>query len=90
MTSRTTGGTTATLSYSVLDELVAWNAGSSSQEWYAYDFAGNRVVRRSTTGKGKSDGYQLESTASRKFSGRGLVIWLANQAEHQILSFAHK
>ncbi|HEY4383050.1 MAG TPA: hypothetical protein VGN34_01060 [Ktedonobacteraceae bacterium] len=46
VTSRTYNGTTATLSYDLLDELVNWNAGSSSQEWYAYDASGNRIVRR--------------------------------------------
>jgi RHS repeat-associated protein len=54
MTSRTTGGITAALSYDLLDHLVTWNAGSTSQEWYAYDTSGNRVARRSTTGSGTS------------------------------------
>jgi RHS repeat-associated protein len=38
----------------VLDHLVAWNAGSTNQEWYAYDASGNRVLLRSTTGSGTS------------------------------------
>ncbi len=48
----TYNGSTATLSYDLLDQLVQWNAGASSQEWYAYDLAGNRTLRRSTTGSG--------------------------------------
>ncbi len=54
LTSRTYNATTATLTYDVLDHLVAWNAGSTNQEWYAYDASGNRVLRRSTTGSGTS------------------------------------
>ena len=54
VTSRTYNSTTATLSYDILDHLTQWNAGSSSQEWYAYDAGGNRVIRRSTTGSGTS------------------------------------
>src|SRR5882724_8478707 len=54
MTSRTTGGITAALSYDLLDHLVTWNAGSTSQEWYAYDASGNRILRRSTTSSGTS------------------------------------
>ena len=52
VTSRTYNGTTATLAYDILDHLTQWNAGSTSQEWYAYDAEGNRVVRRSTTTSG--------------------------------------
>jgi len=54
VTSRNYNGQTATLSYDVLDDLVQWNAGSSSQEWYAYDFGGRRVLKRSTTSSGTS------------------------------------
>ncbi len=52
VTSRTYNGSTATLSYDQLDQLVQWNAGANSQEWYAYDAGGNRTLRRSTTGSG--------------------------------------
>src|SRR5579885_3147562 len=52
VTSRTYNGSTATLSYDQLDQLVQWNAGANSQEWYAYDLGGNRTLRRSTTGSG--------------------------------------
>ena len=54
VTNRTYNSTNATLSYDILDELVQWNAGATSQEWYAYDSGGNRIIRRSTTGSGTS------------------------------------
>ena len=38
----------------MLDDLVQWNAGSTSQEWYAYDVGGQRVLKRSTTSSGTS------------------------------------
>ena len=50
VTSRTYKGTTATLSYDNQDHLTEWNAGATSQEWYVYDGAGQRVLRRSTNG----------------------------------------
>ncbi|GCE17674.1 hypothetical protein [Dictyobacter kobayashii] len=31
---------------------MQWNAGSNSQEWYAYDNGGERTLRRSTTSAG--------------------------------------
>ena len=46
VTSRTHSGTTATLSYDLLDHFVQWNAGTNNQEWYIYDGAGNRVFKR--------------------------------------------
>ena len=49
-TSRTTGGTTATISYDTLNRQVEYNAGSTSQEWYVYDASGNRVLKRSISG----------------------------------------
>ncbi|HZU69775.1 MAG TPA: hypothetical protein VFA09_21060 [Ktedonobacteraceae bacterium] len=45
---RSFSGTTGTLSYNNLNEMVEWNAGSTNQEWYIYDASGNRVLRRST------------------------------------------
>src|SRR5579863_6905220 len=53
VTSRTTGGNTATLSYDDLDHFVEWNSPNSNpatQEWYAYDASGTRALRRSTSG----------------------------------------
>src|SRR5579885_507798 len=52
VTSRTYNTVGATLSYDLLDNLVQWNAGANSQEWYAYTTGGNRTLRRSTTGSG--------------------------------------
>jgi RHS repeat-associated protein len=49
LTSRTYNGSTATLSYDVLDHLTQWNAGTNSQDWYVYDASGQRVLQRSTT-----------------------------------------
>jgi len=60
MTTRTasgSGGTTATLSYDGLDDLVRWNDTNTStnEEWYLYDSSGQRVLRRSQTGTGNSN-----------------------------------
>lgn len=49
VTSRITGGTTATLSYDSLDHLSKWNVGAND-EHYLYDAGGNRVLRRSISG----------------------------------------
>ena len=54
LTSRTYAGVTATLTYDVLDHLTTWNAGTTNQEWSAYDASGNRVLLRSITGSGTS------------------------------------
>jgi RHS repeat-associated protein len=48
VTSRYFSGTTATLSYDILDHFTKWNAGSTNQEWYVYDASGQRVLRRTT------------------------------------------
>jgi RHS repeat-associated protein len=50
LTTRSYNGSTATLSYDALDWLSEWNAGSNSQDWYAYDATGQRVLQRSTSG----------------------------------------
>ncbi len=58
MTTRTaSGGTTATLSYDGLDDLVRWNDTNTTtnEEWYLYDASGQRVLRRSQTGTGNSN-----------------------------------
>ncbi|MGZ3624911.1 MAG: hypothetical protein ACXWPS_10680 [Ktedonobacteraceae bacterium] len=52
VTSRTYSGTTATLTYDLLDHFVSWNAGSNNTELYVYDGSGNRVLRRTTNGSG--------------------------------------
>ncbi|HTK05722.1 MAG TPA: Imm1 family immunity protein [Ktedonobacteraceae bacterium] len=54
VTSRFYAGTTATLSYDALDHFTQWNAGSTNQEWYVYDSAGNRVLKRTTSLSGTS------------------------------------
>ena len=54
MTSRTYSGTTATLSYDNFNHFTEWNAGATNQEWYLYDAAGNRVLRRSTNSSSTS------------------------------------
>ena len=53
-TGRTSNSTTATLSYDLLDHLVEWKAGSSSQEWTVYDASGQRVLTRTTSSSGTS------------------------------------
>jgi len=61
VTSRSiTNGTsllTYTLSYDGLDHLVRWNdtQTTTNEEWYMYDGAGQRVLRRSQTGTGTSN-----------------------------------
>lgn len=45
-------GVTASLYYDAFNRLVEYNAGSTSQEFYAYDPTGNRVLKRSTTKSG--------------------------------------
>ncbi len=49
---RNTGGKNGSLSYDAFDEMIRWNGTTSSnsqEEWYLYDAAGNRVLRRSAT-----------------------------------------
>ena len=51
MTTRTTTGTTGTLTYDPQDLLVRWNGSTNNQaEWYMYDGSGSRVLRRSFDG----------------------------------------
>ena len=52
VTSRYFSGTTATLSYDLLDHFTEWNAGATNQEWYLYDGSGQRVLRRTTNSSG--------------------------------------
>ena len=52
VTSRTYSGTTATLTYDLLDHFVSWNAGSANKDLYVYDASGTRVLRRTTNGCG--------------------------------------
>jgi RHS repeat-associated protein len=52
VTSRTSSGTTATLTYDLHDHFVSWNAGSNNKDLYVYDASGTRVLRRTTTTSG--------------------------------------
>jgi hypothetical protein len=52
VTSRTSSGTTATLTYDLLDHFVSWNAGAANKDLYVYDASGNRVLRRATNSSG--------------------------------------
>src|SRR5258708_15060333 len=42
--------TSVTLAYDSLDHFVRWTTGTGSNEFYAYDASGNRLLRRSTSG----------------------------------------
>lgn len=52
VTSRTYSGTTATLTYDLLDHFVSWNAGAQNKDLYVYDASGTRMLRRTTTSSG--------------------------------------
>ncbi len=52
VTSRTYSGTTATLTYDLLDHFVSWNAGAQNKDLSVYDASGTRVLRRTTTSSG--------------------------------------
>ncbi len=52
MTTRSTNGSSATLSYDQLDHFVQWSSGSVNNESYIYDSSGQRVLRRSTSSSG--------------------------------------
>ena len=72
VTSRTTQGSTATLSYDKLDRLVECNnSGANTQEWYVYDAAGNRVLRRSTSGGNTSITTYAFGSVEHLYSGTG-------------------
>jgi len=71
VTGRTFSGTTATLSYDNLNHLTEWNAGSTNQEWYLYDAAGNRVLRRFTNGSGTTMIVYAFGLEEHNYSGAG-------------------
>ncbi len=73
-TSRTYNSSTATLSYDLLDHLVEWNAGSTSQEWTVYDAAGNRVLTRATSGSGTTITTYPFGTEEHQYSSSGTPI----------------
>ena len=71
MTSRTTGGTTATLSYDLLDHLTKWYVSSTNQEQYVYDSSGNRILRRSTTSSGTTMTVYAFGLEDHTYTGSG-------------------
>jgi hypothetical protein len=71
-TSRTTGGSTATLSYDVLDHLSKWNHGANN-EHYLYDASGNRVLRRSINGGATTITTYPFGTEEHTYSGTGTL-----------------
>ncbi len=71
VTGRTFSGTTATLSYDNLNHLTEWNAGSTNQEWYLYDAAGNRVLRRFTNSNGTTMIVYAFGLEEHNYSGAG-------------------
>ncbi len=71
VTSRTFSNTTATLSYDNLNHFTEWNAGSTNQEWYVYDAAGNRVLRRFTNSNGTTMIVYAFGVEEHNYSGAG-------------------
>jgi len=71
VTGRTFSGTTATLSYDNLNHFTEWNAGSTNQEWYLYDAAGNRVLRRFTNNNGTTIIVYAFGLEEHNYSGAG-------------------
>jgi YD repeat-containing protein len=71
VTGRTCSGTTGALSYNNLNQLVEWNAASNNQEWYIYDAAGNRVLRRSTNSNGTTMMVYAFGREEHQYSGTG-------------------
>jgi YD repeat-containing protein len=72
VSSRSYNTTTATLSYDGLDQLVSWNAGSSSQEQYVYDASGSRVLRRSTVAGSTTMTVSAFGLEEHQYSGSGV------------------
>ncbi len=72
VTSRTVNSTSATLSYDELDHLTKYDAGSSGQEQYVYDAAGNRVLRRSTSAGMTSMTIYAFGLEEHSYSGSGV------------------
>ncbi len=71
VTSRTYSGTTATLSYDILDHLTQWYVSSTNQEQYMYDANGERVLRRSTTSSGTTLTVCAFGLEEHQYSGSG-------------------
>ena len=71
VSSRTYSGTTGTLSYDLLDHFTKWFVSSSNSEFYAYDAAGNRVLRRATNGSGTTMTVYAFGLEEHQYSGSG-------------------
>ncbi len=71
MTSRSFSGTTATLSYDLLDHFTEWNAGATNQEWYVYDASGQRVLRRTINSTSTTLRVYAFGLEEHKYSGSG-------------------
>jgi RHS repeat-associated protein len=75
VTSRTFSGSTATLSYDLLDHLTKWFVSSTNKEQYAYDASGNRVLRRSTTSSSTTIIVYAFGLEEHQYSGSGTNQW---------------
>ncbi len=75
VTSRSYSGTTATLSYDLLDHLTQWYASSTNQEQYLYDASGERVLRRVTNGSGSTMIVYPFGLEEHQYSGSGANQW---------------
>jgi len=74
VTSRTTSGTTATLTYDLLDHLIKWYVSSTNQEQYVYDANGERVLRRSTNSSGTTMTVYAFGLEEHSYSGSGTLL----------------
>ncbi len=74
VTSRTYSGTTATLSYDLLDHLTKWYASSTNQEQYIYDANGERVLRRSTNSSGTTMTVYAFGLEEHSYTGSGTLL----------------
>ncbi len=72
VTSRTYSGTTATLSYDLLDHFVKWNVSSTNKELYIYDASGTRVLRRSVTSSGTTMTVYAFGLEEHRYGGAGV------------------
>jgi RHS repeat-associated protein len=75
VTSRTFSGSTATLSYDLLDRLTKWFVSSTDKEQYAYDASGNRVLRRSTTSSSTTIIVYAFGLEEHQYSSSGTNQW---------------
>jgi hypothetical protein len=66
-------GSTATLTYDLLDRFVTWNAGSQNKGLYVYDASGQRVMRRSTTGGGTTMTMYAFGMEEQRYGAQGSI-----------------